>query len=75
MYVFLVNGVCVCCVFVCGLRCPNIWGEVSVGSQGDGGRRSMIPDSGGVCWWCLGILYIGDRVVVDGVVVFGWGGC
>ena len=43
-------SVCVCCVVMCGLWCPNIWGGVSVGSQGGGGCRRMIPDSGGVCW-------------------------
>jgi len=47
--------VCVYCVVICGLWCPSIRGGVSDGAQGDGGCRRMIPDSGGVCWWCLGI--------------------
>ena len=48
--------VCVCLIFECGLWCPNIWGGVVVGSEGGGGCRRMIPDRGGVCWWCLGVL-------------------
>lgn len=47
--------VCVCCAIMCGLWCPNIEGGVSVGAQGGGGCRRVIPDRDGVSWWCLGI--------------------
>ena len=52
-----------------GLWCPNIWGGVFVGAQGGGGCTRVIPDRGGVCWCCLGTRYIGDRVIVGGMMV------
>jgi len=44
-------------------------GGVVVGSQGEGGCRSSMPDRGGVRWCLLGTRWISERVVVDG------GGC
>ena len=50
-----------------------------VGAQGDGVRRSSIPDIGGVRWTVVGVLLIGEREVLVGEcdrtgVVVGWCG-
>jgi len=45
-------------------------GGVVVGTQGEGGRRMSIPDSGGVRWSLVGTLRIGERVVASCEV--GW---
>ena len=41
-------------------------GGVVVGAQGDGGRRSSIPDIGGVRWSVVGVLLIGESEVLVG---------
>jgi len=67
------------CVSVCGLWWPSMRGGDFVGAQGDGGRRSSIPDIGGVRWSVFGVLLIGEREILVGEcgrtgVVVGWCG-
>jgi len=48
------------------LWCPSIRGGDVVGDQGEGGRRSSIPERGGVRWsFDFGARRMGERVVVD----------